>query len=271
VCLHSDLLSPSSFVLYCTCIFSLFAFAKTVTRTTQKGKYGHYEVVEIAYNTSKTSYKVMVEYAWRNIDPTDGKGQFCDRGTSYRPAIFYADDREKEIAEQVKDDILNEYSWTEDDVDGVALLERPTFWKAEEYHQDYYIKKANNYGYYKNACGRKNTLVDVWGYDEYNCYHSLESTCFQTVVNEEGEEVTAEVNVKGAPPEKVGLLPDFAKDILIGLAVVIGAVTVCYVCNRYSRISRNRKELEEGEEWKRDIDTGESYKNNNKVNENEAL
>jgi len=208
------------------------------------GTYGHYEVVEITYDTTKATYKAMVEYAWRNIDPTDGNGQFCDRGSSYRPAIFYADERERTIAEEVRDDILQEYSWTEEDVVGVALLERPIFWKAEEYHQDYYIKKPNNYGFYKNACGRKKRLIEVWGQDSYDCRHSLESACFLTVFNEEGVEVTAEVNAKGTPPEKVGLLPDFAINVLIVVAVVVGLAVGFFLFRKRSRHQQNKEKKE---------------------------
>lgn len=109
----------------------------------------------------KTTYKLLVEYAWRNIDPFNGGGQFCDSGPSYYPAIFYDTDDEKKVAEEVKVDILQQYpDWEADNI-AVPLLKRPKFWTAEEYHQDYYIKNPKNYGYYKNACGRTKRLKQV--------------------------------------------------------------------------------------------------------------
>ena len=98
---------------------------------------GHYEVVLVEYDPSLTSYEVLVNYAWRNLDPFDGIGQFCDKGTSYRPAIFYATDEEKEIADRVRDEIVASNNWADIAVPNVA---RPKFWTAEGYHQDYYIK-----------------------------------------------------------------------------------------------------------------------------------
>ena len=194
-------------------------------------------MIQIDYDPAKTSYRVMVEYAWRNIDPTDGGGQFCDRGGSYRPAIFYSTEEGREIAEETRDEVLEQNSWTADDVAGVALLRRPIFWEAEDYHQDYYLKKPGNYGYYKNACGRTKRLKAVWGEDVYECYHDIDSTCFTTVLNAEGMAVEAEVNIKGGDSERVGLLPDNAIIILS----VAGGVLICgialYVSRRRARRS----------------------------------
>jgi len=162
---------------------------------------GHYEVVLVEYDPLLTSYEVLVEYAWRNLDPFDGKGQFCDKGISYRPAIFYADDDERESAERVRSDILESEGWDENDVK-VPDVERPIFWTAEDYHQDYYIKNPNNYAFYKSRCGRTNRLKQVWGEEEYYCYHDLTVGCFNmTVLNEEGDFVTAEVNRKDSLEE----------------------------------------------------------------------
>ena len=206
---------------------------------------GHYEVILIEYDPSKTSYKVMVEYAWRNLDPFNGRGQFCDYGLSYYPAIFYANDEEKVVAEQVKEEILEEYpQWDESSI-VVPLLERPKFWTAEDYHQDYYIKNPKNYGYYKNACGRTRRLKEVWGESEYYCYHDYDllNSCFNgTVLNEEGEEVEAEVNVKEAPEETVGLMPTWA----VALVSSIAAVLFCCIIMVYSFKCVKRGDKDEG-------------------------
>lgn len=185
---------------------------------------GHFEVVLVEYDPTKTSYGVLLNYALRNIDPFDGGGQFCDRGSSYRPAIFYDDEEERLEAELVRADVLDANpTWDADDL-AVPLLERPTFWKAEEYHQNYYIKKPGNYEYYKKACGRSNRLVDVWGQDVYDCYHDLESTCFDTVTNANGTDVKAQVNVKEVPEGKALPMPIFA---IIILSFSLAAVALC--------------------------------------------
>lgn len=103
---------------------------------------GHYEVVLVEYDPKLTSYELIVNYAWRNLDPFDGIGQFCDKGTSYRPAIFYANQEEKEIADRVREEVLAANNWTLDEI-AVPNLERPKFWTAEGYHQDYYIKVSD--------------------------------------------------------------------------------------------------------------------------------
>ena len=191
---------------------------------------GCYEVILIEYDPLQTTYKLMLEYAWRNIDPYSGSGQFCDRGPSYYPALFYATEEERVAAEEVKDEILEEYGWDESTLQ-VPLVERPKFWTAEDYHQNYYIKNPKNYGYYKNACGRTNRLKEVWGEDEYYCYHDYEGenfdTCFPelngTITNEQGEEVEVVVNVKEASEEVVGLMPQWA----VTFVSIVAAIFVC--------------------------------------------
>jgi len=207
---------------------------------------GHYEVILIEYDPTKTSYEVLVNYAYRNMDPFDSLGQFCDKGTSYLPAIFYATETEKEVAEDVLASILEQQGWDLSDI-AAPILERPVFWKAEEYHQDYYIKNPGNYGYYKNACRRPQRLKEVWGEEEYQCYHEEEHTCFiemldgsnttlanagitvpGKVLNEAGELVDAESNIKNADAERAN--PVSFRGI-IGLsfgAVFLVAAVLCY-------------------------------------------
>ena len=100
---------------------------------------GHFEVVLVEYDPTKTSYELLVNYAWRNLDPFDGIGQFCDKGTSYRPAIFYANEEEKEVADRVRDEVLATNNWTLDEI-AVPNLQRPTFWTAEDYHQVRFVR-----------------------------------------------------------------------------------------------------------------------------------
>eukprot|EP00566_Odontella_aurita_P020043 CAMPEP_0113538310 /NCGR_PEP_ID=MMETSP0015_2-20120614/7294_1 /TAXON_ID=2838 /ORGANISM="Odontella" /LENGTH=293 /DNA_ID=CAMNT_0000437869 /DNA_START=164 /DNA_END=1045 /DNA_ORIENTATION=+ /assembly_acc=CAM_ASM_000160 len=205
---------------------------------------GHYEVVLVTYDPDKVSYEALVQYAWRNIDPFDGRGQFCDKGTSYRPAIFFETEEEREIAERVLDDILKERpDWDRDSI-AVPLLERPAFWTAEGYHQDYYLKKPRNYGYYKNACGRTKRLEDVWGEEEYGCYHDTSLSCFGgNVTNNEGMEVVAEVNIKNAPKESSFLMPTWG-------IVVLSMAAFAFVYSGYcilSHFQKNKKKRFEKE------------------------
>jgi len=115
------------------------------------GNTGHYEATEITYDPEKITYERLLEVFWRSIDPTDGGGQFVDRGSQYRTAVFYHDEKQKELAEKSKKKL-------EEELDGpiaTEILPAQTFYKAEEYHQDYYKKKRLEYELYKRGSGRK--------------------------------------------------------------------------------------------------------------------
>ena len=210
-------------------VVSGYAGSDGIDSPTYRNHPGHYEVVLIEYDPNRTSYELLLQYAWRNIDPFSAYGQFCDRGFSYQPALFYADEEERVIAEQVRKDVLELYpEWDSEDV-VVPILERPYFWMAEDYHQDYYIKNPWNYGYYKERCGRTKRLKEVWGEEQYYCYHDLELSCFNhTAVNEDGLVVEAVVNVKDVAEEseKARGLP--TQGIII--VAVAGVVFACLLC-----------------------------------------
>jgi peptide-methionine (S)-S-oxide reductase len=123
------------------------------------GDTGHYEAVEITYNPDLVDYRTLVDYFFRTVDPTDAGGQFCDRGDSYRTAVFALDAEQRAAAEAAKAEaasILKEEVVT-------PILDASTFWKAEEYHQNYYKKKPVRYRYYRWNCGRDQRLEDLWG------------------------------------------------------------------------------------------------------------
>lgn len=201
-----------------------FAGANGVENPTYRNHDGHFEVVLVEYDPTKTSFKLLVEYAFRNLDPFDSRGQFCDKGSAYLPAIFYATEEERLAVETVLEGILAMYPEWDPATIVVPILDRPIFWEAEIYHQNYYILKPKNYGYYKNACGRTKRLKSVWGEAEYYCYHDEEVSCSNnTVANEEGVEVDAVVNLKNAPEEVVGLMPQWA----VVLVSVVAAIFVC--------------------------------------------
>jgi len=122
---------------------------------------GHREVARITYDPSQISLYGLLYYFVKHIDPTDGAGQFGDRGQEYAPAIYYETAEEKMIAERVLADIARTGVYNEELA--VPVLPRTRFWKAEEYHQDYYKKHPTKYGFYRRASGRSGFIENKWG------------------------------------------------------------------------------------------------------------
>ena len=125
------------------------------------GSTGHAEVVQVAYDPARVSYEQLLEVFWRNVDPTDPGGQFCDRGNQYRTAIFYEGDGQKRAAEESKRALEASGRLKKPIVTGIVPLE--AFYPAEDYHQDYHQKNQNRYQFYKYGCGRAQRLEQVWG------------------------------------------------------------------------------------------------------------
>ena len=122
------------------------------------GNTGHFEVVEIIYDKNVISYKELLDNFWINIDPFDALGQFCDKGYSYRSVAFYQTDKEKSLIEK---DIRNlENRFNKKVVTYIRNFKK--FYKAEEYHQDFYKIKLERYLRYKKACGREELLKRIW-------------------------------------------------------------------------------------------------------------
>ena len=122
------------------------------------GKTGHFEVVEIIYNKKIVSFEKLLENFWVNIDPFDAYGQFCDKGYSYRSVAFYQNDKEKSLIENNIKDL--EKRFNKKVVTYVRNFEK--FYKAEQYHQDFYKIKLERYLKYKKACGREEILKRIW-------------------------------------------------------------------------------------------------------------
>ena len=122
------------------------------------GKSGHFEVVEIIYDKKIISYKELLKNFWINIDPFDAYGQFCDKGYSYRSVAFYQSNEEKKLIE--KDIKELEKKFDKKVVTYIRNFEK--FYKAEEYHQDFYKIKLQRYLSYKKACGREEILKRIW-------------------------------------------------------------------------------------------------------------
>lgn len=121
---------------------------------------GHIEVVEVVYDAKKVSYKQLLDTFWRQIDPTDGGGQFVDRGHAYTSAIFYATEEQRVQAEQSKKDLEKSGVFSKPLVTPILLA--PKFWAAEEYHQDYYKNNPLRYNYYRAGSGRDDFLKKTW-------------------------------------------------------------------------------------------------------------
>ena len=121
---------------------------------------GHFETVKVTYDPAVISYEELLSIFWRSVDPFDNLGQFCDKGPSYRAAVFTANSTERELAiktrEQVSTQFPNKTVHTE-------ILDASAFWPVEEGHQDYYLKKPMRYKYYRWSCGRDQRLKEIWG------------------------------------------------------------------------------------------------------------
>lgn len=135
--------------------------AKPTYEEVGSGKTGHAEVLQVTYDKSKVTYQQLLDYFWKTTDVVDGGGQFCDRGSQYRPVIFAHDDEQLKLA-----------------TDGKAALDRSgklskpvaveirlagAFTRAEEYHQDFYKKDPGRYYSYRSGCGRERRLEELWG------------------------------------------------------------------------------------------------------------
>ena len=122
------------------------------------GKSGHFEAIEIKYDSTKIEYKDLLDAFWINIDPFDANGQFCDKGYSYRSVAFHTSDKEKNLIENSI--TILEKRFNKKIVTYVRKFDE--FYKAEEFHQDYYVENFINYLRYKKSCRRVKTLEKIW-------------------------------------------------------------------------------------------------------------
>jgi len=111
------------------------------------GRTGHTEAVRVVYHPEEVTYEELLHVFWRNVDPTDAGGQFCDRGSQYRSGIYVGSEEERRLAEAAKAEVET----------------AGPFYPAEEYHQDYYEKNPIRYKIYRTGCGRDGRLREVWG------------------------------------------------------------------------------------------------------------
>ncbi len=127
------------------------------------GGTGHLEAVEITFDSSQVTYDELLTAFWHSVDPTDARGQFCDRGESYTTAVFVHSEEQRRLAEASKQIAAQELS--QEIV--TSIREATAFYPAEDYHQDYYQKSSVRYRYYRWACGRNNRVEEVWGDSAY--------------------------------------------------------------------------------------------------------
>ena len=122
------------------------------------GKTGHFEAIEIKYDSTKIEYKALLDAFWINIDPFDANGQFCDKGYSYRSVAFYTSVKEKNLIETSITKVEKRFNKKI----VTYVREFDEFYKAEEFHQDYYVENFINYLRYKKGCRRVQTLEKIW-------------------------------------------------------------------------------------------------------------
>lgn len=121
---------------------------------------GHREAVEIGFDPARVSYEQLLAIFFRSVDPTDGDGQFCDRGHAYTTAVYAVNDAQLNAAQAAEADASKTLGGAQL---ATEIAPAPRFWPAEEYHQDYYKKNPLRYRYYRYSCGRDARVQQVWG------------------------------------------------------------------------------------------------------------
>jgi peptide-methionine (S)-S-oxide reductase len=125
------------------------------------GGTGHRESLQVVYDPERVSYQELLDVFWRNVDPLDDGGQFCDRGFSYTTAIFARDQEQARAAEASKEEIRERF----DEPVVTPVVQDADFYPAEDYHQNYYQEHSVRYRFYRWSCGRDARLDELWGED----------------------------------------------------------------------------------------------------------
>jgi peptide-methionine (S)-S-oxide reductase len=136
----------------------------TLKNPTYNGHHeGHLEAVEVHYDPKVVSYKELLHYYWHHIDPFDARGQFCDKGPTYKSAIFVANDEQRKLAEASKREVEQQFP---NKTVATRIRDATTFWPIkgdESYHQDFYKKHPFKYKFYRWNCGRDQRVEEIWG------------------------------------------------------------------------------------------------------------
>ncbi len=133
-----------------------------LTNPSYRNHEGHQEAVIVHYDPTEISYPKLLRNFWRNIDPLDAEGQFCDKGDAYRPIIFASDKQQKDYALQSIELASKELNLSQTKI-MVEIKPLNQFWLAEEYHQDFAKNNSFQYNFYRYRCGRDNRLDELWG------------------------------------------------------------------------------------------------------------
>ena len=160
-CLESDLEKLPG-VLSVESGYSGGTVARPTYRQVTSETTGHQEVVEVRFDPAKISYPRLLQSYWRNVDPFDGGGQFCDRGDSYRPVIFTNSEEQAQAARASRAAAARELGVPEAKLK-VEIKPLKKFWPAEGYHQNYAKNNTLRYRFYRFSCGRDRRLDQVWG------------------------------------------------------------------------------------------------------------
>ncbi len=130
-------------------------------REVSAGNTGHTEAIQVIFDPDKISYTELLDVFWKNIDPVAIDRQFCDAGTQYRSGIYYLNESQEAAAKQSLQQL--EKSKPFEGIIATEIVAASTFYPAEEYHQDYYLKNPLRYKYYRYSCGRDKRLAELWG------------------------------------------------------------------------------------------------------------
>ena len=169
------------------------------------GGTGHVEAVQVQYDAEKVSYEELLDVFWRHVDPTDPDGQFVDRGSQYRPAIFYHDEEQKRLAVESKKNL--EASKRFKRPVATEILELDVFYPAEDYHQDYYKTHAVRYKFYRWNSGRDQFLEKTWGKDKGSTMGTRKESKYSKPSDEELQKKLTPLQYKVA--RKDGTEPPF--------------------------------------------------------------
>ncbi|MFP4515498.1 MAG: peptide-methionine (S)-S-oxide reductase MsrA, partial [Desulfovibrionales bacterium] len=120
---------------------------------------GHIEAMKVVYDPSEVDYEELLSVFFRNIDPFEAGGQFCDRGSQYRSAIFFHNEEQEQMARAFKDDLEKRFKRSI----ATEIVPAGPFYPAEDYHQEYYEKNPIRYRFYRYGCGRDRRLEEIWG------------------------------------------------------------------------------------------------------------
>ncbi len=133
----------------------------TLKNPTYSGNHsGHYEAVEVTYDPAVISYQQLLDIFWVNIDPFDNRGQFCDKGPSYRSALFVSSPEQDEAARASRQKVVEQFP---DSTVYTEILKSTAFYPVEAHHQDYYKKNPIRYKFYRTGCRRDARLHEIWG------------------------------------------------------------------------------------------------------------